>query len=258
MPSICLCPECRERVLVESLADGQLRLRCPHCGSEFQASTVAESAEPAPLWAVPVEDVPVEAVPVEDVLVEDEPAEISSQAELQATVEVVSEAGEHSLAAESAHEAGNVGESIEAPAEGFDGSEPASSNDFAVAADAALARAEAAAAEPATTEPATIGPDIEPWTAPTSEASEFAVEEPVGAFSAMGEQANAETASRRARRQQPQVGMIGNLIGVVLGGVVGIGLGYLVLIWIQGREGDFLHLWDSIPRFLLPSEHPGP
>lgn len=55
----------------------------------------------------------------------------------------------------------------------------------------------------------------------------------------------------RKRRREPSV--IGNLIGVVGGGVVGLGLGYMILLWIGGPEKDFFGYSKNIPRWMLPS-----
>jgi hypothetical protein len=54
-------------------------------------------------------------------------------------------------------------------------------------------------------------------------------------------------ASSRSNRKKP-AGVIGPMIGVVLGGVVGISLGYVILIWFAGRtNGDVLHVLDRYP-----------
>jgi hypothetical protein len=43
-------------------------------------------------------------------------------------------------------------------------------------------------------------------------------------------------------------GVLGPLIGIVLGGVVGLSLGYVLLIWFAGRSGgDVLHVLDRYP-----------
>jgi hypothetical protein len=188
MPSICPCPDCRERVLVESLADAGLRLRCPLCGATFEAAAVSATAEPAPPWAFPVLD-------------------------------------ERSAEPESAE--------TSAPAEG--------------------------------SEPSTMDqPDAEGWAPTQSDADGFLLDEPpaeepaAAVWDGLGEQGAGLGSPSRARRGEPQFGVLGNLIGVVLGGVIGIGLGYFVLLWISGRQGDFLHIWDQMPRILLPSEHVEP
>ena len=42
--------------------------------------------------------------------------------------------------------------------------------------------------------------------------------------------------------------MLGPLIGIVLGGVVGVSIGYVILIWVAGRSGgDVLHVLDQYP-----------
>lgn len=209
MPSICICPDCRQRVLVESLADPQLRLRCPLCESTFEAEAVSQSAEPAPPWALPVE------------------CESATAAE----------AGD--LTASAAASAPEVAIDTSTEPEVAD-AEPASLAEIAAAADHG----------------STAGDELNvaEWQGETADVDSGETEQPA-AWDAMSEHAdNGLRESARARRREPQIGVLGHLIGVVLGGVIGIGLGYLILLWMAGRQGDFLHIWDQVPRMLLPSE----
>lgn len=220
MPSICTCPDCHQRVLVESLADESLRLRCPLCSGTFEIAAVSVDAEPAPPWALPLLD---------ERSADPEPAD------------KLIDAGEPMADAEHRESV----ESLEIPAEGFEG-ESLSIAEVAAAADRGPAGADQAAPEA--------------WMPPQSDTESTSSEgssvtEPSAVWDAMGQHAGDPVSPSRARRREPQVGVLGNLIGVVLGGVVGIGLGYLVLLWIAGRQGDFLHIWDQMPRILLPSEH---
>ncbi|HEX3656862.1 MAG TPA: hypothetical protein VHV55_13680 [Pirellulales bacterium] len=210
MPSICTCPDCHQRVLVESLADESLRLRCPLCSGTFEIAAVSADAEPAPPWALPLLD------------------ERSADSE---------------PAADAQHP--ESAESLEIAAEGFAEGQSLSIAEVAAAADRGTAGGDQAA--------------LETWMPPQSDTDSTPLEgssmgEPSAVWDAMGQHAGDVASPSRARRREPQVGIIGNLIGVVLGGVVGIGLGYLVLLWVAGRQGDFLHIWDQMPRILLPSE----
>ena len=51
-------------------------------------------------------------------------------------------------------------------------------------------------------------------------------------------------ALRTTPRQQPyEIGMVGNLIGVVLFGFVGLALGYWLLNFFGGERFNFLDIW---------------
>jgi hypothetical protein len=74
-------------------------------------------------------------------------------------------------------------------------------------------------------------------------------DEPVAGPFAFG---NADASSRaasaaiRARRQPASIGVVGFLVGWLLSAVVGLSLGYLVLILIRGEEGDIFHLREKL------------
>jgi hypothetical protein len=65
-------------------------------------------------------------------------------------------------------------------------------------------------------------------------------------------------ARRRARSQPSNKAMIGLLGGVVGGGVVGLGIGYILLLWLtyllgaDPRQHNVGGLQDKLPSFLLP------
>jgi hypothetical protein len=53
----------------------------------------------------------------------------------------------------------------------------------------------------------------------------------------------------RARKKRSAVRM---LVGTAIGGVVGLSLGYFVLLYLRGPEGDFLQVAKHIPNAVLP------
>src|SRR5690349_7920121 len=57
------------------------------------------------------------------------------------------------------------------------------------------------------------------------------------------------------RRSQPS-NWFGQLIGIVGGGVIGLTIGYCILLRIRGPEADFLEIADRLPRWAtgFPSE----
>ncbi|MGH7136193.1 MAG: hypothetical protein ACREHD_10670, partial [Pirellulales bacterium] len=71
-------------------------------------------------------------------------------------------------------------------------------------------------------------------------------------YEAFGHQVAAMRVAPRARRQASALGMLGQLLGMALGGVLGLAIGYYVLVWIGGAQADFLELRGKLPRWLVP------
>ena len=84
-----------------------------------------------------------------------------------------------------------------------------------------------------------------------------AVDTEMPAWTAMGQHDGAgsySSTSRLRSARKPKIGVLGHLIGIVLGGVMGLGLGYWILLWISGRQADFLKVWESLPRWAVPRD----
>ncbi len=65
-----------------------------------------------------------------------------------------------------------------------------------------------------------------------------------------------DTAERRAalpsatlRRRSRQSHWLGQLIGIVGGGVIGLSIGYCILLRLRGQEADFLQIADRLPTW---------
>ncbi len=52
-------------------------------------------------------------------------------------------------------------------------------------------------------------------------------------------------------RRRPSI--VRQLVGVVGGGVLGLGLGYLALLWLGGPHKDFLGVGTKLPAFMVPA-----
>lgn len=66
------------------------------------------------------------------------------------------------------------------------------------------------------------------------------------------------SASSAAKRRKREPSFIGNLIGVVGGGVVGCGLAYFIVLWVGGPDKDFLELGPKLPKWMLPASFSKP
>lgn len=58
--------------------------------------------------------------------------------------------------------------------------------------------------------------------------------------------------ARRLSAQPGRAGLLANLVGIVGGGIVGLALGYIILVWLRGPQGDFLQLRHKLP-WLFPA-----
>lgn len=65
-------------------------------------------------------------------------------------------------------------------------------------------------------------------------------------------QVSAMRVAPRVRRQASPLAMLGQVVGMALGGVLGLAIGYWVLLWLGGTQADFLELRGKLPRWILP------
>jgi hypothetical protein len=93
---------------------------------------------------------------------------------------------------------------------------------------------------------------IEEQPAVTNDAAEEAAKGSAADYEAFGQQVASMRVAPRARRQTSALGMLGQLLGMALGGVLGLAIGYYVLVWIGGAQADFLELRGKLPRWLVP------
>lgn len=84
-------------------------------------------------------------------------------------------------------------------------------------------------------------------------AEEYAAEPAAGAPAGFG---SAVAIQRGPRRPKQGVGWFGQLVALVLGGVMGLSIGYYALIWIGGRDKDFLNIADKLPSWAVPKRTP--
>jgi hypothetical protein len=72
-----------------------------------------------------------------------------------------------------------------------------------------------------------------------------------------GESYSAPYVSYKARPKQREAGILGQLVGVVGGGVLGLALGYWILLWLGyflGRNTDIFEIKAKLPGWAVPAD----
>ncbi|HVX13506.1 MAG TPA: hypothetical protein VHC22_20140 [Pirellulales bacterium] len=69
---------------------------------------------------------------------------------------------------------------------------------------------------------------------------------------AFGRQVAGMRVAHQTRKQSSPFGALGQLVGMALGGIAGLAIGYYVLMWVGGPRADFLELRGKLPRWLVP------
>lgn len=60
----------------------------------------------------------------------------------------------------------------------------------------------------------------------------------------------------KTRAKASAFGFLGQLAGMAFGGVLGLALGYYILLWIGGPQADFLEVRSKLPGWMLPPNRP--
>ncbi|HVC93761.1 MAG TPA: hypothetical protein VND64_08725 [Pirellulales bacterium] len=263
MPSISSCPACHRDITIPSDVARQRRLRCPLCDAQFLAEAVLAASTPAP----------------PEVLLEDAVGESASLLAFGARLDDIvggarfwntsPEATEpnagFTLDGTTSESTGNRAEahamgrsetqveskSGEMPPDAAEAPESPLSGDAAEAShvpqwdplrdefSSTATDDRATDAELADDEDGAITDEDEIVT----EAGDELVESPVGSFNI----------ASKPRSKPGGIGIFGHFLGVIGGGVIGLALGYYVLLCIGGARVDFLEIRDKI-RWLLPRE----
>jgi hypothetical protein len=229
MPSISSCPTCHRDLTIPDLADRQQSLRCPLCDAQFAAEQVLADCVNFPPAAILVD--------------------AADRLPAAGFEESIGEGPQFSMSDEpvAATNAGEAWGSAALPEtaeqeEGFETSHKAEEE----WASPVPAESDASAAEPAVSESAEASEPAEDAGGTEDETSEKAD------YEAFGRQVASMRVAPKAKRQASALGALGQLMGMALGGVLGLAIGYYVLIWIGGSQADFLELRGKLPRWLRP------
>lgn len=212
MPSISSCPACHRDLTIPDLDPRQQSLRCPLCDAEIPAEQVLADSVPFPPAAI---------------IVEADSSRIESS-------NAPKEAPPYSM--------------VDKPAVGV---EEIARPDAAFS----LAAVESEAFQDSSRQADTSSAPDTGQRPPVAELESSTVaedQEHAADYEAFGQQVSAMRVAPRARRQASFLGMLGQLLGMVVGGVLGLAIGYYVLVWIGGAQADFLELRGKLPRWLVP------
>lgn len=284
MPHIASCPDCQRSLAIPSGTDAAQRLQCPRCGARFAAGQVLDSgAETPPVvlfvdandvaHAAPQEGLPplpsspsftqspqpsalerLNAYLRESAAASSLPHEesLSAMASVPETPmgDAVATAAEPSLPQESAPAASSLAAWISGRATDADEAPQPQWN--AEVDDVTGATGGSTAC---VTPVAIAGAEKSPE-APDADADRqretHAGEESSQADAELGASFGVATTPRRKPAEVGAIGIVGNVLGMAAGAVIGLGLGYYILLWLGGARADFLELRDKLPRWLVP------
>ncbi|HJT36698.1 MAG TPA: hypothetical protein VJ783_32045 [Pirellulales bacterium] len=229
MPSISSCPECHRDLTIPEIGDPGQSLRCPLCDAEFAAERIlADSVSFPPLAIVVGEAAAAPTGPAEL------PPQFGQETDQEAENESPASDTADQLAADlqpdttdstfaTADDEGEIDVTIEG--------EETEAPPF-TAGDSDLSRSERRPSEV------------------DDELGEIAVDTGGVSHSVAPEPPSLRVAAQ-PRRKASGWGVLGQLIGMAAGGVVGLAIGYWILLWINPRA-DFLNLRGKLPTWMTP------
>ncbi|HET6879138.1 MAG TPA: hypothetical protein VFI31_03220 [Pirellulales bacterium] len=232
MPSISSCPTCHRDLTIPDLAERQKLLRCPLCDAQFNAEEALADSVKFPPAAIIVDAADSHGASAAPEVAEQEP----ERPQYLMTGDAGAEAPEYEARL-----------FTDAP-QTIDTEERTEMREEPVEADAPLADSSQDA--PSREAPEAGTTEASPQAENGGVASEVAGE---GAdYESFGRQVASMRVAPKVRRQTSPLGALGQFAGMALGGVLGLAIGYYVLIWIGGSQADFLELRGKLPRWLRP------
>ena len=213
MPSISSCPECHRDLTLPDLVDGKQSLRCPLCDARFPAERVMADSVSFPPAAIVVSTSDDVPPPAVERPAESEPWSTATSHDTG-----IDEDAGRSSQKESGFHGSDVNEPDLDESELDESSVATADEDDSSAEDSGVADSE-------------VSPD----------------------YASFGRQAAAMRTAPRTRREASAFSLFGQFVGIAVGGVLGLALGYWILLWILGAQADFLHLRGKLPRWLLPA-----
>lgn len=241
MPSISSCPDCHRDLTVPDSESAADVLRCPLCGSEFPAERIlADSVRFPPLAIVVRSGSSLARGDAPATTAETKPSDTSPFSS------ALAESAESITAAETG-DASSGDRPAERPPEPehFDAVvEEDETSESLSGLDLSRITISQGAASPAASSEAGASDDAD---AADSE-SDTGGSEAAATFEA--------PTMRVSTQSRPRSGgltaLIVQFVGVVVGGAMGLAIGYYILLWLVGAKADVLELRTKLPSWLLP------
>lgn len=230
MPSISSCPLCRRELTLPDSTDDQVSLVCPLCGGRFAAGDASAESRPLPPLALVAGQAEVDIVTVESVAASGGAVDAPSQGLAVAGQDAVDR--EYGGAQPAGSESGTSESPLELPLESSLDSPLESRQDSEERWQPGDAEYSLAGDHEISTGEGTVFPSEHD----DYDAADLAV-------------------TSVPQKRSGAVGLAGQLLGMLGGGIVGLAIGYYVLLWLGGPRADFLNIRDSLPSWLVPHHH---
>lgn len=243
MPRIAQCPVCNMQIAVPSDAGESALLRCPLCDVEFGLEDIiATTLQEAVLLETSVADnfLDFEDSEPDDVdpgMATEEKFDFLDDDEDDASKDIAEDAIDDIAFEDVTDEViDDLVDEEETAANIDDVAADEGGDDFVM---------EIPVEEPEETRPWNFGE--------SSDEPQHVAVEPVTSGTAVA----TSMASRAASLRKPKKSFLRNIVNYIGGGVVGLALGYFVLLWIGGPDRDFLELGKKLPAWMTPTSFNG-
>jgi len=267
------CPECSGHVRSSEQLPPDSIVRCPHCEKEFEYHEAGEVAAPEVIVVQKGEPVAVEAESHLAVAAKDDfSADLDALGEAEAAasdggdeLDFLSQDDELGDRAQSARDGEDQAEGEDQQEDDDpDNQEPGAAHDDE---DETATVADVASAGESTAAEFAFGDEDAPSDAVGDEAVPGELVETGNQQFEFGEQTNQivdaagfdagddgiPMAPLQQRRPKKSGSPVRQIVGVFGGGVIGLSLGYFILLWIGGPKKDFLKLGSKLPALLVPA-----
>jgi hypothetical protein len=235
MSRISSCPKCARLVTLPQGADAEAQVRCPLCGAEYRLAD-AMAGMPPELMLVGASADAADMAMTEEVDFEAAPLNLPDPSDGDRELDDL-----------------ELDTEVEFPAHEFHAEEIDASDAIASGTRAPLGGQDFYREAPALDEELELD-DGEPTPIALHGQAAGSKDFDFGKPTAGGSPTIPPVGSKlKKSKSRKEPSAIGSLIGVVLGGIVGLSLGYLALLWIGGPDKDFAKVGGKLPGWMVPA-----